>query len=58
MNKYARKKKAKISESQCFLVRYRKTYVLNKLELILKKARILLIKNTTHMLESILSSKL
>ena len=30
INKYARKKKAKISESRSFLVRYRRTYVLKK----------------------------
>ena len=30
INEYARKKKAKITESQSFLVRYRRTYVLNK----------------------------
>ena len=29
INKYARKKKAKILESHSFLVRYRRTYVLN-----------------------------
>ena len=31
INKYARKKKAKISESRSILVRYRRTYILNKL---------------------------
>ena len=30
INEYARKKKAKILESQSFLVRYRRTYVLKK----------------------------
>ena len=30
INEFARKKKAKILESRCFLVRFRRTYVLNK----------------------------
>ena len=31
INEYVRKKKAKISESRSFLVRYRRTYVLNNI---------------------------